>query len=155
MKSKSFILIILATIPFLISAKLDPCIDFHKCMACRALSAKDFQLHGLSRSALLEIGVPSNFDIVLYGGKDFVVTSCSNRMYYPIHMRLFAENREILYDNQMDDYMESVGFSLDTTSTITIELTLLAERVSEQDFDENRSCAGVNILWRMTPKIGF
>jgi len=70
-------------------------------------------------------------------------------------MRLMDENSEVLYDNQFDDYIETVGFSMDSTKAVTVELTLLAEKIKPQNFDENRACVGVQIMWRKTPKIGF
>ena len=139
----------------LFSASKEACIDFYECGACRPENSRDFEIHGLSRSALLEIGQPSSFDIKLYEGRDFIITCCTQRAYYPIRMRLLDDNMEVLYDNQIDDYIESVGFTLDETQTITIEATLLAEDISPDYFDENRSCTGVLIMWRKTPNIGF
>lgn len=155
MKTKTILLLLLILMPLFMGAKKDPCIGFHECMFCHPPNSKGFQEHGLSKSALLEIGVPSILEIDLYGGKDFIVTACTNRSYYPVRMRIMDDKQEVLYDNQMDNYKESIGFTLEQTTRISIELTLLAESISQEDFDDNRSCAGLNILWRKTPRLGF
>ncbi len=112
-------------------------------------------MHGLSRSAVLEVGKAASFEIDLYGGKDYIISTCTQRMYYPIHMRILDKEDEVLYDNMVDDYIESIGFTVDTLQTFRVEVTLLCDDLEPEDFDENRACTGVLVMWRHAPDIGF
>ena len=154
-RTKAMIILIVLMTPLLFSSNMNSCGEYHKCMLCRPNNARGFHVHGLSRSAVMEPGKTSSFEIDLYGGKDYIISSCTQRRYYPIHMRILNDEKEVLYDNMMDDYVESIGFTVDSLQTYEVEVTLLAEQVNPENFDENRACTGVLVMWRHAPDIGF
>ena len=132
------------------------CVNYYKSHECADFNKKGFYLFGQSRSTVLEIGVKSQFEVVLKGERDYIVTCCTERGYYPVHFVLTTKDGgEVLYDNMTDDYMNSIGFTIENTQTIIISVTLLAEGKQPEDFDENRACVGVAIQFRKTPRIGF
>lgn len=148
-----FILLVLI---FSTPALAQRCDDYHKTSDCRIYSSKGFDYYGQSRSALLEIKNQATFKAVFYGDRDYKVVLCTEYGYYPIHFVISNEDtQEILYDNQEDDYIESVGFSIDRTQNLIFEITVLAEDVKPKDSFDLRVCVGVNIYWRKVPQMGF
>lgn len=134
-----------------------PCPKFHQSGACGPTTTKDgFNMFGQSKSALLEINQTSKFLVTLYGDKDYKVICAAEKGYEPVRFRIVDQSDgKVFYDNMEDDYNESIGFSIEKTQQLTIEVTLLAENYKPDDFTENRACIGILILWRRTPQLGF
>jgi len=147
------------SIVFLINttASAQLCSNFHKTTGCASkASGQGFQPYGQSKSGMLEINKPFEYKLVLYGNRDHVFVLCTEAGYYPIHYRIInAQTKEVIYDNEEDDYIESVGFTNDYTQTVILEITILAKKVDPEDAYDARACVGINILWRKVPKIGF
>lgn len=153
-KYKIAIMFTLMALTFSIAAQ--ECLNYYKSRSCADYHRKDFYLHGQSRSTVMEIGVKSQMEAVLNGGRDYIVTCCTDPDFYPIHFTIEAKDGgEVLYDNMHDDYLNSIGFTLENTQTVVISVTILAEGYNPEDFDENRSCVGVSIQFRKTPRLGF
>lgn len=132
------------------------CDDYHKTGDCRIYRMDGFEQYGQARSALLEIKKKAVFKAVFYGERDYKVVLCTDYGYYPIHYVITnATTGEVLYDNKEDDYVESVGFTIDKTQNLIFEITLLAEGIKPKDAFDMRVCTGVNIYWRKVPKMGF
>ena len=133
------------------------CHSFHHHNNCWTKDIKkDFKQYGQARSAILEINKRFSYQAIFYGKKDYKVIVCTESGYYPVHYRLTnAETKEILYDNSEDNYVESVGFTTDKNIKLLIEVTILAENIEPEDAKDLRICAGIQILWRKAPKLGF
>lgn len=113
-------------------------------------------VYGQSKNALLQTGIQNNFSVTLFGEKDYKFIICSEANYYPIHIRLIDPiTQEVFYDNKDDDYIESVGFTIEKTRRLIVEITLLAAKVEVKDIGQDRACVGVLILWQKIPKTGF
>lgn len=132
------------------------CRNYHKRKECLVQSESGFQYYGQSKSALFELDSTYSYTLILYGRKDYIVNVCTEKGYYPIHFKIIdTETNRVYYDNMDDEYYESVGFTIDAPQEVRIEVTLLAEKIDADNFDVNRTCVGVNILWRKTRKLGF
>lgn len=133
------------------------CSDFHKSSSCASKASNEgFQPYGQSKSGMIEINKTFQYKIVLYGDRDHVFALCTEAGYYPIHYRIInAQTKEVIYDNESDEYIESVGFTNDYTQTVILEITVLAKSIDPKDAYDTRACVGINILWRKVPKIGF
>ena len=132
------------------------CDGFHKTGDCKIYRMDGFDNYGQSRSALLEIRKQVTFKAVFYGQRDYKVVLCTDYCYYPIHYVISnAATGEILYDNKEDDYIESVGFTIDKTQNLLFDINILAEDVKMKDAFDAIIFAGVNIYWRKVPKMGF
>jgi hypothetical protein len=144
---------------FLVSdiASGQTCYKFHETGACGPIATKEgFKLFGQSKSAIFEINQTSKLLVTFYGGKDYKVICATEKGYEPVHFKIYdASDGKIFYDNMEDDYNESVGFSVEKTQQLTVEVTLLAENYEPTDFANNRACVGILILWRKTPRLGF
>lgn len=138
------------------AARAQRCDDYHKSGDCKIYRSDGFEYYGQSRSALLEIKKQAKFKAVFYGDRDYKVVLCTDYGYYPVHYVISnADTKEILYDNKEDDYIESVGFTIDRTQNLVFDITVLAEDVKAKDAFDLRVCVGVNIYWRKVPKMGF
>lgn len=147
--------VLLMSVKFPIIAQTPDCSEFHKTRWCQN-EELGFKQFGQSVSGLLELKKPSKSSITFYGGMDYIITVCCEPGLYPVHFRLIdSKTKKVLYDNMNDDYINSLGFTVDKTQTIIIEFTILSENFSPSNFDENRACAGINIIWKKAPKIGF
>lgn len=133
------------------------CRLFHQSGACGPVQTRDgFRLYGQSKSALFEINQKSKFQVTFHGKKDYKIVSATEKGFEPVRMRVSdPASGSVFYDNIEDDYCESFGFSVEETQVLELEITLLSEKIEPEDFEENRACVGVLILWRKTPALGF
>jgi hypothetical protein len=71
---------------------------------------------------------------------------------YPIHFMLIDEQTDqLLYDNQEDKFIESVGLGFDVSKTIRVKITVLARESTEQEIEENIGCVGVLVQYKNYP----
>ena len=132
------------------------CRNYHKGRYCICKHGPGFRYFGQSRSGLFEINKPFSYEVMLYGGKDYIFSVCTEFGYEPVHFKIEdIETGEIIYDNMDDDYYSSVGFSIYDPQKVKVEVTIKAEGFTPEDFSDNRACVGVHILWRKTEKLGF
>lgn len=134
------------------------CDEYHISLRCKPSpqEAKDMVLSSQSRSAELEAQKTYTFNMTFFRDMDYRIIFCTKSKFYPIHY-VITENETgiVLFDNKDDDYVESIGFTSENTTIVTIELTLLAEDAKFNDFRENRACVGIPILYRKVKKMGF
>jgi len=147
-------------IGFILQASLvfgQSCPKFHESGVCGPVVTRDgFKLFGQSKSAMFEINQTSKFLVTFYGDKDYKVICGTESGFEPVRIRIVDQSDgKVFYDNIEDDYNESIGFSIEKTQQLTIEVTLLAQDFEPSDFEENRACVGILILWRRTPQLGF
>jgi hypothetical protein len=132
------------------------CYNFHSYKTCAGKLRSGFKLYGQSESALLEIDSTAVLPVIFYGNKDYVVTVCTERGYYPVHFIIKeVETSNVLYDNMQDNYYESIGFTIDHPQKVTIEVTILADGFEPSDFNQDQACVGVHIQWKRRKKTGF
>ncbi len=138
-------------------ASAQPCRDYNRMGNCLSMMNKEvMNVYGQSKNALLQAGVQNNFSVTLFGEKDYKFIICSEANYYPIHIRLIDPiTQEVFYDNKDDGYLESVGFTVEKTRRLIVEITLLAAKTEFKDIGQDRACVGVLILWQKVPKTGF
>ena len=138
-------------------ASAQPCRDYNRMGTCLSLMNREVMNdYGQSKNAILKANVPNNFNVTLFGEKDYKFIICTELKFYPIHIRLIDPvTQEVFYDNKDDDYLESIGFTVEKTRRLIVELTLLAAKAEFKDIGEDRSCVGVLILWQKLPKTGF
>lgn len=118
--------------------------------------AKEFKQYGQARSAAVETGQVYKYQVVLYGKKDYVFSVCTEAGFKQIHFKITdnAKN-EVIYDNMEDDYNRSIGFSMEKTTTVNVEVEIVNDEEKTKDPQKYRVCVGVQIWWRKIPKLGF
>ncbi|HUW06666.1 MAG TPA: hypothetical protein VMW01_10410 [Williamwhitmania sp.] len=132
------------------------CNGFNKTKGCTRFNVEGYNVYGQSTNALLLADSTYRYSVVLFGGKEYRVSFCADREFYPIHFRLInAKTNEVTYDNETDKYVESVGFAVNDTRQIIIEVTLMPKKQDYQTFSDRTSCVGILIQWNKIPSIGF
>lgn len=134
------------------------CHGFYRSQGCFVKESKYFKQYGQSKSAAIAIDKQYNYIVLLYGQKDYIFSFCTEMGFKPLHFRLIDnETKEVIYDNAQDEYNQCIGFSMEKTTTVNVELEILAATIKDKniDPDEGRVCLGMQIWWRRIPKLGF
>ena len=131
------------------------CMGFYKSSNCYRSESKGFKQYGQAKSATIELNKLYKCQIVLYGKKDYIFSLCSEAGYKPLHFRIVDNtSKEVIFDNADDNYNSTIGFSMEKTTTVTVEAEILVEK-GDKDPNKYRVCLGIQIWWRKIPKIGF
>lgn len=153
---KLFLLSILIASTF---ASLAQCDDYHLSLYCRPSpqEAKDMTLSSQSKSAYVIARQTYKFEFMLFRRMDYRIIFCSPEKFYPIHYVLKDRNTGVvLFDNQDDEYVESISISvIDESIAVEAEMTLLAKDTEFKDLRKDRACLGICIMYRKIPKLGF
>jgi len=132
------------------------CNGFNKTKRCTRYAGAEYKTYGQSQNALLLADSTYRCQVVLFGGKEYRISFCAENGFEPIHIRLIdAATKEVTYDNETDQYIESIGFTVEKTRQILIEVTLMPKNKNFQNIRESTSCLGILIQWSKMPKIGF
>jgi len=142
---------------FSLNAQSLECNNYHKRSLCyREAYAEGFNYYGQSASALAEKGVTLTYNAVFYGGKDYIINLCCLPLFEPVHMVIYdADTDELIYDNEEDEYLNRVAFTMEFTRSLLFEITVIGDGLTDGSLDSKRTCVGILILWRKVPKIGF
>jgi hypothetical protein len=125
------------------------CADFHKTGDCRKDLIPNFRCYSQSRSDLIKVGFTIKYDIVFYGEQEYMVSFCTMKNFYPVHFKLIdGMTGEAFYDNKEDDYLESIGFAVEKTRRILVEVEILAHKASDEEIEEYYPCIGMLIQFR-------
>jgi len=90
------------------------------------------------------------YNVVFYGGRDYIISFCTDQIYYPINIRLLQpETRKVLYDNATDDYLESIGVGVYNTQNLVLEVILMANKLGKEKIKSNdQVCLGMILQWK-------
>jgi len=61
------------------------------------------------------------------------------------------QTKQVLYDNEEDKFLESLGVGFDVTKSLIIKVTVLARSSSEEEIKENIGCLGVLVQYKNYP----
>ena len=159
------------------------CSEYWK-LAPRSTDSR-FTVNGQSRGASVQVGVPTELNIIIYKGQDYrvsfiydektigdhVVARIVEKVRQPKKAKeavttkdqekpVFEDNTKVIWDNQDHDMADAVEFTATSTKRIAIEVT--APGVPE-DAKSKKSgkkipdigCLGILIEHMPTPNIGF
>ncbi|MGE0088604.1 MAG: hypothetical protein AB7S50_03915 [Bacteroidales bacterium] len=153
---QKIVYLILVTLIFSEYCLGQPCQGFHLDRVCGVSDIGDFKRFGQSRSRLLEPQKTFKYKVVFFGGYDYKVGLCTENTFGPVHYRIInADDNSVFFDNSDEDYVETVGFTVEKTKNVIFEITLLAKDKKFRDIRDTRACAGVVIFWRRVPKEYF
>jgi hypothetical protein len=92
-------------------------------------------------------------NVIFYGQKDYILSFCTHRKLYPVHFVLIdQQTKEVLYDNQEDEFLESLGLGFDVTKSLTIKVNVLARLSTDEELEQNVGCLGFLIQYKNYPK---
>jgi len=125
------------------------CADFHKVGSCRTDLVPSYRYYSQSRGDMIGVGYTIKYNVVFYGDKDYIVSFCTLKNFYPVHFKIVDEiSEKVLYDNKEDDYIESIGFGVEKTKMILIEVEVLAHKASDKEIEEYYPCIGMLIQFK-------
>jgi hypothetical protein len=140
---------------FLQNGLSQSCTGFYKSSNCYRHESKGFNQYGQAKSTTIELNKLYKCQILLYGKKDYIFSLCTEDGFKPLHFRIVDKsNNDVIYDNADDNYNPTIGFSMEKTTTVTVEAEILVEK-GDKDPNKYRVCLGIQIWWRKIPKIGF
>lgn len=160
----------------------DPCSTFYR--SAPRSSDPRFSLNGQSKGASVQVGVPTELNIIVYKGQDYrisfvydekvigdhVVARLIERIREPKEVeddgkegggrkRVFAEARKVLWDNQEHGMADAVEFTATATKRIAVEITAPGvpdgAKQKRGDRDHDIGCVGILIEHMPTPNVGF
>jgi len=146
MKKILILLIGIALIAPEIQAQKNDCKKFHLYSDCNVNPGPRFKYDGQSRSNIIGVGDQLIYSLILYGEKQYKLNFCTSEFFAPIHVKLInAETNELMYDNESDEYLESLTLNIDKTQRIKVAVEVLASNMSEEDKLEYFGCLGLMV----------
>ncbi len=145
---------ILASLLLLVStnAQSQNCEQHHMEGDCRYDLQKGYKVYSQSKSISITPLDTVELNMVFYGQKDYMLSFCTHRKMYPIHFVLIdQQTKQVLYDNEDDKYLESLGVGFDVSKSLTIKVNVLARISSEEEVNENIGCLGLLIQYKNYP----
>ena len=102
-----------------------------------------------SKSIQFRKGQSSEIQIVAYSGKEYYLAVCGSQKLGKIRFQIIEDNanRNVLFDNAENEYIESINFTNEVTRNMIIQLSA-AEGTAKKSRDTG--CAGVVIQIQKT-----
>jgi hypothetical protein len=120
---------------------------------CRFDLQKGFKIYSQSHSVTMSLLDTIELNAVFYGQKDYILSFCTLKKMYPIHFVLIdQQTQQVLYDNEEDKYLESLGLGFDVTKSLIIKVDVLARESTEEEINENMGCLGLLIQYKNYPE---
>lgn len=142
-----FLVILTLLIP--LKALSQNCDNHHTEGDCRYDIQRGHKLYSQSKSITMSPLDTVELNIVFYGQKDYILSFCTHKKMYPIHFILEDQQTgQILYDNEEDRYLESLGVGFDVTKSLVIKIDVLARQSTEEEIKENLGCLGLLIQYK-------
>ncbi|HEC42890.1 MAG TPA: hypothetical protein ENI20_08700 [Bacteroides sp.] len=132
-----------------LSSIAQDCVDYHLVGDCYFDRQRDYKIYSQSKSLSMNPLETIDLNVIFYGQKDYILSFCSHKKMLPIHFVLIdQETNKVLYDNEDDHYIESVGIGFDATKPLTIRINLLARKATEEDIQDYLVCMGLLIQFK-------
>jgi hypothetical protein len=129
------------------------CENYHSEGDCRFDLRRDYKIYSQSHSVSMSPVDTVELNMVFYGQNDYILSFCTHRKMYPVHFILKdTHTGKVLYDNEEDDFIESLGLGFDVTKSIIIVVNVLARESSEEEIRGNVGCLGLLIQYKNYPK---
>lgn len=146
---------ILATLLLLVPVYMfaQDCEHHHTEGDCRYDLEKGYKIYSQSKSVSLSPLDTIELNMVFYGQKDYMLSFCTHKKMYPIHFVLIdQQTKQILYDNEEDKYLESLGVGFDVTKSLIVKVDVIARGSTEEEIKENLGCLGLLVQYKNYPK---
>jgi len=116
---------------------------------CQYDIQKGYKVYSQSHSAKISALDTVEFNVVFYGQKDYVLSFCTHKNLYPIHFVLLdQQTKEVIYDNEDDKYLESLGLGFDVAKPLIIRVNAIARKSSEEEIYDKVGCIGLLIQYK-------
>lgn len=145
---KKFLIILVLYMFFAptVSAQKNSCKKFHLYADCNLNPGPRFKYDGQSRSNIIGVGDQLIYSIILYGDTQYKINFCTSEFYEPIHVKLLStETNSVMYDNESDEYIETLTLNVDQTQRLKIFIEVLAENMTEEEKLDYFGCIGMMV----------
>ncbi len=110
---------------------------------------KGYKVYSQSHSTQISALDTIELSVVFYGQKDYILSFCTHKNLYPIHFVLIDEQtKEVLYDNEEDKYLESLGLGFDVAKPVIIRINAIARLSTEEEIEDKIGCMGLLIQYK-------
>ena len=129
------------------------CGEHHLDGDCRYDIQKGYKMYSQSHSSKISPLDSLELNVVFYGQKDYILSFCTHKKLYPIHFVLIdQQTQQVLYDNEEDKYLESLGLGFDVSKSLIIKVDVIARRSTDKEIEEKIGCLGLLIQYKNYPK---
>lgn len=150
-RSMQFLVLLFVIIPGHLIAQ--NCENHHLEGDCQYDIERGYKVYSQSHSSSISPLDSVEFNVVFYGQKDYILSFCTHKKLYPIHFVLIdQQTQQVLYDNEDDKYLESLGLGFDVAKPLTIKVDVLARKSSEEEITDKVGCVGLLIQYKNYPK---
>jgi hypothetical protein len=112
-----------------------------------------FKMDAQSRSNTIGVGDKMVYNVVFYGERNYMLIFCASELFNPVHFVLTdSETRELIYDNQNNEYTETIELAIEKTRRIMIEISVLAHNADVEVAEDYFGCMGFLSYWKPIKK---
>ena len=124
--------------------------NFSKYSNCNKCVKANYKIYLQPKHTNIKLKDTLTYNVVFYGGRDYVISFCADQQYYPLHIQLLSpKTRIVLYDNAVDYYLESIPVGVYNTQNIILKVSLLAEELDEKKkLNTHEVCVGMVLQWK-------
>jgi hypothetical protein len=118
--------------------------------SCSQIHDKKYKKLSISRTAFVEVNKAILCTAVFPANKDYIIDFCSESKYKPIKIRLMDKKTNVvIYDNSVDNYRESIDFTLEDNPVIMIiEVTVASNNKDQDNYEVQGACSGFRIFFK-------
>jgi len=110
---------------------------------------KGYRMYSQSRGFQVDTRDTLELNVVFYGQKEYIFTFCTEKELYPIHFMIYdPESGSLVYDNQEDRYIESMGIGFDETRSLLFRIHARGGLVAPGTTADAPGCLGVLFQYR-------
>jgi len=92
---------------------------------------------------MIGVGDRLIYNVIFYGERDYKIFFCTSEKFNPVHFRLTDPSSEtVVYDNADDDYSGTLELSIESTTKLMIEVSVLAHDADQEFKDNYMGCLG-------------
>jgi hypothetical protein len=112
-----------------------------------------YNMDGQSRSNIVGYGDKLTYNVVFYGGRQYKMILCATDLFNPVkYVLLDDQTKEVIYDNEKDEYTETIELTIENTRKILIEITVLAKNAEKNVVENYFGCLGFLMYWKAEKK---
>jgi hypothetical protein len=123
------------------------CYEYENWGNCKIIMRNNFKMFLQPKNTMCNLSDTLVFNVALNGETDYIISLCAEQSFYPINIKLIvAETGIELYDNTIDDYIESIGLGMVNAQHLIIKVALLANIKEKLLKESNKNvCVGLSI----------
>jgi hypothetical protein len=117
---------------------------------CAKTTNKNYKTYLQPQYSSIGVNDTLVYNIVFSGNKDYIISFCAQQKYFPLYIRLLeADTWKEIYNNENDDYCESLGIGFYETQNIRIEIVMLAEKLGTKKVQcKDRVCIELSMQYK-------